>query len=155
MSSADLDALTEQVWCRLMEQRPRALLIGVPPEIDHNYNYVKEEPYEAVILGDLPPGELLKMPTDPVCRALLSDMPVYLWSGQSYKKAKTARLLCTELAAAEKHLRQLGVKPLEAAGENRLITAQTARQLLAAGARPPKGSRLTPLARDILEGKEP
>ena len=155
MSGPDLDALTEQIWQRLTERRPRALLIGAPPEIGHNYYYVKEEPYEAVVLGDLPPGELLKMPTDPVCRALLADMPVYLWSGQSYKKAKTARLLCTELAAAEKHLRQLGVKPLEAAGEARLITAQEARRLLEAGARPPKGSRLTPLARDILEGKEP
>lgn len=154
MSGPDLDALTEQIWQRLNARRPRALLIGAPPDIDHNYNYVKEKPYEAVILGDLPPGELLRMPTDPVCRALLSDMPVYLWSGQSYKKAKTARLLCTELAAAEKHLRQLGVKPLEAAGETRLITAQAARQLLAAGTHPPKGSRLTPLARDILEGKE-
>ena len=155
MSGQDLDALTEQVWQRLTDRRPRALLIGGEPEVDYHYIYVNEKPYEAVVLGDLPPGELLRMPTDPVCRALLSDMPVYLWPGQSYKKAKTARLLCTELAAAEKHLRQLGVRPLTAVGEAKLVTGQEARRLLAAGLGPPRGSRLTPLARDILEGKEP
>lgn len=153
MNDRDLDALTEQVWRRMQTGRTRALLLGAPPEGDYPFQYVEEAPYEALVLGDLPPGELLRMPTDLVCRALLSDLPVYLWSGQSYKKAKTARLLCAELAAAEKHLRQLGVRPLEAVTA-RLVTAQEARRLLQTGQRPPSGSRLTPLARDILEGKD-
>lgn len=153
MNERELDALTEQIWSRMQAGQTRALLLGKPPDGDYNFNYVNEAPYEALVLGDLPPGELLQMPTDPVCRALLADLPVYLWSGQSYKKAKTARLLCAELAAAEKHLRQLGVRPLEAVTA-RLITAREARRLMQAGRRPPIGSRLTPLAQDILEEKD-
>ncbi len=153
MTDRALEALTERVWRRLTAGRTRALLIGEPPAADHPFIYVKEAPYEALVLGDLPPGDLLRMPTDPVCRALLAGVPVYLWSGQSYKSAKTAPLLCAELLAAEKHLRRLGVRPLEA-GERRLITAPEARQLLEQGRQPPAYSRLTPLARDILEGKE-
>lgn len=154
MTDRELETLTEQVWQRLTAGRTRALLIGAQPKVDYNYVYVNKEPYEALVLGDLPPGELLRMPTDPVCRALLAGIPVYLSPAQSYKSAKAAPLLCAELLAAEKHLRRLGVRPLEA-GETRLITALEARNLLEQGQRPPPGSRLTPLARDILEGKEP
>ena len=148
----NLEQLTDAVWKRLYEGRPKALLIGeVPPGVEQ-YSFVKEEPYEAIVLGILSPGELLHMPTDPVCRALLADIPVYLWPDQLHHKAKTAKVLCRELSAAEQHLRQLGVRLL--GKEQKLITAQTARQYLQLGYLPEPGSRMTPLARDILEGKE-
>lgn len=147
----NLDQLTDAVWQRLQE-KPRALLIGEPPIGCDKFNYVNEKPYEAVVLGLLPPGELLHMPSDAVCRALLEDIPVYLSSGQLHHKTKTARQLCRELYAAEQHLKQLGVRLLE--DGQPLVTAAQARSLRQNGQQPPPGSRLTPLARDILEGKE-
>ena len=71
----NVDALTEAVWQRLEGQKPRALLIGAPPENYHNYFYVNQEPFEAIVLGILPPGKLLYMPDEIVCKALL-DSPV-------------------------------------------------------------------------------
>ena len=137
---------------RMAGERPRALLIGEAPKDYHKYNYVNEEPYEAVILGVLPPGELLRMPNDAVCRALLEGKPVWLWPHQLHHKSVHARLLCRELTEAERHLRQLGVQII---GQERpLITAQRARELRQMGERPQTGSRLTPLAKDILEGRE-
>lgn len=147
----NLDELAEAILQRLAETKPRALLLGEEPKNYHNYNYVKEKPYEAVVLGLLPPGELLHMPNDAVCSALLEGKPVYL-SPQKYPTGH-AKLLCRELAAAEQHLKQLGVQPLGA--EQTLITAEAARRLRAAGAYAPPGSRLTPLAKDILEGTMP
>ena len=145
----NLDELADAILRKLAETKPRALLIGEVPECCHNFNYVKEAPYEAVVLGKLPPGELLRMPNDPVCHALLEGKPVYLLP-QAYK-SDHAKLLCRELTAAEQHLRQLGVRPL--GPEKKLITAEAARQLRSAGEHAPAGSRLTPLAKDILEGK--
>lgn len=146
----NLEELTDAVWQRLQEHRPRALLIGEAPDWTTPYQWVQEPPYEAVVLGLLSPGELLSMPSDPVCRALLENIPVYLWPHQRYREAKAARMLCRELAAREQHLRQLGVRPLS--GQGKLITAQEARQLREQGLCLPSGCRLTPLAREIWEG---
>lgn len=145
----NLEELTDAVWQRLQEHRPRALLIGEAPDWTAPYQWVQEPPYEAVVLGLLSPGVLLSMPSDPVCRALLENIPVYLWPHQRYREAKAARMLCRELAAREQHLRQLGVRPLS--GQGKLITAQEARQLREQGLCLPSGCRLTPLARDIWE----
>lgn len=149
----NLEELTQAVLERISEQKPRVLLIGEPPDNYHNYNYVNSEPYEAVVLGVLSPGELLHMPNDTVCAALLEGKPVWLWPHQKHHGITRARLLCRELTAAEQHLKQLGVRVL--GQEKLLITAQTARVMRQAGEIPQPGSRLTPLAKDILEGKEP
>lgn len=149
----NLEELTQAVLERMAAQKPRAYLIGKLPNDYHNFNYVNEEPYEAVVLGVLAPGELLHMPNDVVCRALLEGKPVWLWPHQMHHSAAHARLLCRELTAAEQHLKQLGVRIL---GQERpLVTAQTARLLRQTGGLPQPGSRLTPLAKDILEGREP
>ena len=100
----NLDQLTDAVWQRLEERKPRALLIGQPPDWDGPYCYVAVPPYDAVVLGIMSPGELLHMPSDPVCRALLDGQPVYLWQPQPYRACKHAKALCRELAAAEQHL---------------------------------------------------
>ena len=147
----NLDQLTEAVLEKLADRKPRALLIGEQPEIYSNYNYVNEKPYEAIVLGALPPGELLHMPNDVVCCALLEQMPVYLWQHQPWKKCAAARMLCRELAAAEQHLYRLGVVPLDDGA--RVLTATAVREMLQQGKRPVANCRMTPLARDILEGK--
>ena len=49
-------------------------------------------------------------------------------------------------------MKQLGVQFLSSSASP-LLTAAEARRLLAAGTLPPTGQRMTPLARDILEGK--
>ena len=147
----NLDELTEAVRQRLQEEKPRVLLLGETPVNLRKYNYVNQKPYDAVVIGTLSPGQLLQMPTDPVCMALLEGMPVYLCP-QHYGKGATAPELRRALQAAQQRLRRFGALPLE--DENRFISAQQARQMVRAGERPPPGSRLTPLARDILEGKE-
>ena len=148
----NLEELTQAVIERMDRQKPRAYLIGERPDY-HNYIYVNEKPYEAVVLGVLSPGELLHMPNDVVCDALLEGIPVWLWPHQKHHGISHARLLCRELTAAEQHLKQLGVQIL--GQEKPLITAQTARLLRQTGQLPQAGSRLTPLAKDILEGREP
>lgn len=142
----NLDELAEAVLQRL---QPRALLLGERPLDHHKYNYVNEEPYEAVVIGQLSAGELLHMPNDAVCDALLAGKPVYLC--RQVFPTTHAKRLCRELEAAQRRLLELGAQPME----HKLITAETARRLLTAGERPPAVSRLTPLARDILEGKSP
>lgn len=147
----NLDELAALLLQKLEALKPRALLIGEPPEISDQYQYVREEPYEAVVLGLLPPGVLLQMPSDPVCLALLAGVPVYLWP-QRYA-GEHARLLRRELAAAEQRLLRLGIQRFPT--EHQLITANQARQMSRAGRQPGPGSRLTPLAKDILEGRVP
>lgn len=147
----NLDCLTDLVWQRLTEGKPRALLIGEAPEDYHKYNYVNTEPYESVFLGILPPGDLLHMPDDTVCRALLAGIPVYLWPEQPYKYAVHGRLLCRELKAAEERLKRFGVVPVGI--ERQLITAEMARKMVLSGEKSELNSRMTPLARDILEGR--
>jgi len=148
----NLDQLTEEVWKRLQNDQPRALLVGNRPDGLDRFQLVQELPYDAVILGILPPADLLHMPSQIVCEALLQDIPVYLWEAQPYRSAKNARALCRALAAAEQSLLQLGVRRLGVC--KKLITAQEARMLLRMGRKPQPGARMTPLARDILEGKE-
>lgn len=147
----NLDALTEAVRQRLEQGKKRALLIGEAPDDYHNFIYVNEKPYEAVVLGILPPGDLLHMPNDPVCRALLDGIPVYLWHRQLHHTGNDAQALRRELRAAERRLIALGVQVLGAGRQ--LITAEIARQLVKTGCGIPENCRLTPLAKEILEGK--
>ncbi len=149
----NLDRLTDAVLQKLNEGKKRALLIGKAPCIDHNYNYVNEKPYEAVVLGGLSAAQLLHMPDDAVCEALLEEIPVYLWRPQAWQDCKGARGLCRELMNAEQRLFRMGVLPMERT--QKLLTAQDARRMLRQGERPADGCRMTPLARDILEGKVP
>ncbi len=135
-----------------MEQgKKRALLIGEAPEDFRNYIYVNEKPYDAIMLGVLPPGELLHMPNDPVCRALLDGIPVFLWHRQLHHTGSGARTLRRELRAAERRLTELGVQVLGTGKQ--LITAEIARQLVKTGCRLPENCRMTPLAKEIMEGK--
>lgn len=149
----NLDQLTDAVMEKLEKKRLRALLIGSEPEVDNNYIYVNQKPYELVVIGKLRPGDLLQMPSNAVCEALLEELPVYYWQHRSWCSCKTARALCRELISAEQRLYRMGVIPMEQ--EQQLITARQARELLRQGKKPSSNCRMTPLARDVLEGKEP
>ncbi len=107
------EELTERLWQELCRLKPPALLIGTPPNGLRKYNYVNNKPYEAVVIGGLTPCELLQMPTDPVCEALLEGIPVWLWQDQSFRHSKKGILLKRHLYEHMDRLLLLGVMPLE------------------------------------------
>lgn len=149
-----IEEVASEVLRRAAPQRT-ALLLGRRPEAELGWSYVLSGPFEAVMIGSLSAAQLLQFPDDASAEALLAGKPVYLWEdGLDYRRhARTAnRALWSRLLAAERSLRQLGVQFLSSAG-NPLLTAAEMRRLLAAGRIPKADSRMTPLARDILEGR--
>ena len=140
---------------RKLTEKPRALCIGTPPE-NLSFTPVSQPPYDAVVLASLSPAELLMMPSDPVCHALLEGKPVYLLpEGLEHRKysATGAKHLYSLLLAKERQLHTIGVQRLPNGGTGRLLTAQEARRRKEQGLPLPSGVRLTPLAKDIWEGK--
>ena len=148
----NLEQLTDALIEKLNDNKPRALLIGEMNEINHNYNYVNLKPYEAIVIGSITPWQLLQMPSDPVCMGLLEGMPVYYSQKQLWRERHGAKPFRRELIAAEQRLYRMGVLPL--GKSEHILTAEEMRHLLLSGKRPLSSSRMTPLARDILEGKE-
>lgn len=154
MNEKLLQQLTDAVWQRLGE-KPRAYCIGDVPE-DFPFLPVSEPPYEAVVLASLTPAELLQMPNDAVCRALLEGIPVYLHEGGLEHRrytGHTGKQLRTLLLSKERSLYALGVQSLHKHAKKRLLTAQDVRNLKRTGSPLPAGAVLTPLAQDIWEGK--
>lgn len=145
--------VVEQVQRQQQKPQPNALLIGRAPDTDLGWNYVSAPPYEAVMIGSLSAGGLLRFPDGPCADALLSGVPVLLWEeGLEYRRyAHTAnRVLWSRLLSAERQLKQLGVRFLGSSG-SRLLTAEEVRRRMRDGL--PIQGRLTPLAKDILEGR--
>ena len=150
-----MEQVMDKVLQRLNAGGPAALLIGDRPPDLLGYRIAAGAPYEAVIIGSLTAGELLRFSDDRVWDALLAGMPVFLYEGGLRYRAcaSTAnRALWSRLLSAERWLRQLGVRFYGDSQARRLVTAAQARQLLAQGCPPPAGAVLTPLAREILEG---
>ena len=130
-----------------------ALLIGREPTRDLGWRYVRRGEYEAVVIGSLSPAELLGFPDGASLEALLLGKPVYLWeAGLEHRTySRTAnRALYAKLLAAERQLKLVGVR-FVGQREQKLLTAREVRSLLEKGL--PVEGRLTPLARDVLEGK--
>lgn len=150
--------LIEQVAAEVLRRATphrTALLLGRRPHADLGWSYVLSGEFDAVMIGSLSAAQLLQFPDDASAEALLLGKPVYLWEdGLDYRRhARTAnRALWSRLLAAERQARQLGVQFLSNAGSP-LLTAPEMRRLLAAGRIPSADSRMTPLARDILEGR--
>lgn len=153
-----VEALAEKVrgLLRAPPEGPRALLIGGAPEPPLGYRCVAEAPYEAVIVGSLSYNELLFFRKEPVFSALAQGIPVYLWlPGLPHRAAPCrSRALASRLAAAERELRNLGVLPLEPGKKHRILTGEEARRIRDSGGGVPAGVRLSPLAQDILGGRE-
>ncbi len=128
----------------------RALLIGKEPGGLLGFEYVRERPYEAVVMGSLSLSELLRFRNEQVLQALAEGMAVYLYTPGLPQVGN--RALSASLAASQRELKNWGVIFTDG-GRKRLITAQEARELRDHGLRPEPGAVMTPLAREILEGK--
>ena len=128
----------------------RALLIGqAPGALD--YEYVDGPPYEAVVVGSLTIGELLRFREERVLAALGEGMAVYLYT-PGLPQVKN-RAMAASLASAQRELKSWGVIFTDG-GRRRLVTAEEARALRRTGRHPGPGAVLTPLAKEILEGKQ-
>ena len=127
----------------------RALLIGKEPDRVLPYEYVKEAPYDAVVIGSLSLSQALRLSDEQVLQALSEGKQVILYT-PGLPLAPGNRALSASLAAARREMKAWGIVFTDAT-QKRLITAQEARALKAAGKHPGAGAVLTPLAREILE----
>lgn len=132
----------------------RALLIGEEPAGLSDFCYVNnaEETWDAVVIGSLKLGQLLRFREEAVLAALASGIPVYLYT-PGLPEAPKNRALAASLASAQRELKSWGVRFTDG-GQKRLVTAQEAKALKSAGRSPGPGAVLTPLAREILEGSD-
>ena len=129
----------------------RALLIGKEPAAELGYSYVTEPPYDAVVIGSLTLSQLLRFREERVLSALAEGKPVYLYT-PGLPEAPKNRMLAGSLASAQRELKNWGVLFTDG-GRKRLITAEEARALRAAGKLPSPGAVLTPLAKEMKVGK--
>ena len=130
----------------------RALLIGSEPTVSLGYSYVQDAPYEAVVIGSLSLGQLLRFQEEPVLSALAEGKTVLLYT-PGLPEAPKNRALSASLTAAQRELKNWGVIFTDG-GRKRLVTAEEARALRRQGRRPEAGAVMTPLAKEILEGSE-
>ena len=128
----------------------RALLLGKEPGMELGFQYVREQPYEAVVIGSLSLSQLLRFREEPVLTALAEGKPVYLYT-PGLPEAPRNRALAGSLTAAQRELKNWGILFTDG-GRKRLVTAEEARALRSAGRQPAPGSVLTPLAKEIMEG---
>ena len=130
----------------------RALIIGKEPDTELGFDYVSDAPYDVVVVGSLTLSELLRFREERVLTALAEGKKVYLYT-PGLPEAPKNRALSGSLAAAQRELKNWGVLFTDG-GRKKLITAQEARALVAAGQGVSPGAGLTPLAKEIMEGKQ-
>ena len=130
----------------------RALLIGREPGGLAGYEFVAEAPYEAVVIGSLSLGALLRFREERVLSALAAGKQVLLYT-PGLPEAPKNRAIAAALTAAQRELKSYGVVFTDG-GRKRLITAEEARTLRASGREPGPGAVLTPRAKEILEGSD-
>ena len=126
----------------------RALLLGKEPGMELGFQYVREEPYDAVVIGSLSLSQLLRFREETVLEALAEGKSVYLYT-PGLPDAKN-RALAGSLASAQRELKNWGVVFSEG-NVRHVVTAQQARLLREQGLQPAPGAVLTPLAKEILE----
>lgn len=130
----------------------RALLIGQEPANDLGYRYVTEEPFEAVVIGSLSVGALIRFREERVLEALAQGKSVYLYTPGLPESPKN-RALAGAIAAAQRELKSWGIIFTDGARRH-LVTAEEARELRRKGQLPGPGAVLTPLAKEIMEGTQ-
>lgn len=128
----------------------KALLIGKEPAVELGYEYVKDQPWDAVVIGSLSLSGLLCFREEETLQALAQGKTVLLYT-PGLPEAEKNRTLAARLASAQRELKSWGVIFTDG-GRKKLITAEEARQLRSGGRSPGPGAVLTPLAREILEG---
>ena len=129
-----------------------ALLIGKQPPAELGYAYVREPPFDAVVIGSLEIGQLLRFREEAVLKALAEGKSVCLYT-PGLPEAEKNRALAGSLASAQRELKSWGVIFTDGA-RRRLVTAEEARELRRKGRAPGPGAVLTPLAKEILEGSD-
>jgi len=129
----------------------RALLVGTEPPC-LGYTYVKEPPFDTVVIGSLTLGQLLHFSCEEALSALAEGKQVVLYT-PGLPESPGNRALAARLASSKRELKSLGVVFTDG-GQKRLITAQEARAMRLAGQRPAPGAVLTPLAKEVLESVE-
>ena len=129
-----------------------ALLLGKEPGQELGYRYVTEGAYDAVVIGSLTLSQLLRFREERVLEALAEGKPVYLYT-PGLPEAPRNRALAGSLTAAQRELKNWGVLFTDG-GRKKLVTAEEARNLRSRGLQPGPGAVLTPLAREIMEGKK-
>ena len=127
----------------------KALLIGKEPAVDLGYVYGEPE-YDAVVIGSLTLGQLLKFREERVLEALAQGKPVLLYT-PGLPSAEKNRAMGAQLASSQRELKSWGVI-FSDGGRRKLVTAEEARQMRRRGKSPGPGAVLTPLAKEILEG---
>lgn len=127
----------------------RALLIGREPDAGLPYRYVTEGPFDAVVIGSLPLSQALRLTDDRILQPLAEGKPVVLYT-PGLPAAPGNRALSAALAASRREMKAWGIVFTDGA-QKKLITAQEAKAMKAAGKSPGAGAVLTPLAREILE----
>ncbi len=130
----------------------RALLIGNAPPAQLGFSYTAEEPYDAVVIGSLTLGQLLRFNEERVLSALARGKTVYLYT-PGLPEAQKNRALSASLASARRELKNWGILFTDGSSK-RLVTAEEARLLRRQGRVPAPGAVLTPLAKEILEGSD-
>ena len=128
----------------------KALLIGKEPAAELGYEYVREGSFDAVVIGSLTLGELLRFRNEAALDALARGKSVFLYT-PGLPQAEKNRVMAGSLAAAQRELKSWGVIFTDG-GRKRLVTAEEARELRRTGRGPGPGAVLTPLAKEILEG---
>lgn len=128
----------------------RALLLGKEPGLELGFQYVQEAPYDTVVIGSLSLSQLLRFREEAVLEALAEGKPVYLYT-PGLPEAPKNRALSGSLTAAQRELKNWGILFTDGC-RKKLITAEEARILRAAGRQPAPGAVLTPLAKEIMEG---
>ncbi len=129
-----------------------ALLIGQEPGSPLGYTYVREPPYDAVVIGSLSIGQLLRFREERVLQALAQGKPVYLYT-PGLPQCERNRALAAQLTSAQRELKNWGVLFTDG-GRKKLITAEEAKAMRLQGRHPGAGAFLTPLAKEILEGSD-
>ena len=127
----------------------KALLIGREPPCDLGYHYTAAGPYDAVVIGSLTLGELLRFGNPQALEALATGKSVILYT-PGLPEATGNRALSASLASARRELKNWGVIFSDGA-KKQLITAQEAQAMRQRGEKPAPGARLTPLAKEIFE----
>lgn len=130
----------------------RALLIGREPGSDLGFSYTAEPPYDAVVIGSLTLGQLLRFRDERVLEALAQGKQVLLYT-PGLPESSRSRPLAGSLSSAQRELKNWGVLFTDG-GRRRLITAQEAKLMRQRGQRPGYDAVLTPLAKEILEGND-
>ena len=128
----------------------KALLIGKQPPVELGYEYAQSGPWDAVVIGSMTLGQLLRFREERVLSALAEGKPVLLYE-PGLPESEKNRALGASLASARRELKNWGVVFTDG-GRKRLITAREAGEMRQKGAVPGPGAVLTPLAKEILEG---